>query len=85
MRPGEALALKQEDVDLVNKTIRINKTNYARSDRKKDFELTPPKTIGSVRIIDIDDIVVEKIQEIIDFRIMNNWKDDGLVFGEQES
>lgn len=84
MRPGEALALKQEDLDLVNKTIRINKTNYARSDRKKDFELTPPKTIGSVRIIDIDDIVVEKIQEIIDFRIMNNWKDDGFVFGEQE-
>lgn len=84
MRPGEALALKQEDVDLVNKTIRINKTNYAKSDRKKDFELTPPKTIGSVRIIDIDNIVVEKIHEIIDFRIMNNWKDDGFVFGEQE-
>ncbi|WP_223557050.1 tyrosine-type recombinase/integrase [Lysinibacillus sphaericus] len=84
MRPGEALALKQEDVDLVNKTIRINKTNFAKSDRKKDFELTPPKTIGSVRVIDIDDIVVDKIQELIDFRKSINWKEDGFVFGEQE-
>ena len=84
MRPGEALALRLEDVDLINKTIRINKTNYAKSDRKKDFELTPPKTIGSVRIIDIDDIVVDKIQELKDFRKSNNWNDDGYVFGEQD-
>ena len=84
MRPGEALALKLEDVDLQNKTIRINKTNYAKGDRKKDFELTPPKTIGSVRIIDIDDIVVEKIQELIAFRKLSKWQDHGYVFGEQD-
>jgi len=84
MRPGEALALRLEDVDLINKTIRINKTNYAKSDRKKDFELTPPKTIGSVRIIDIDDIIVDKIQELKDFRQSNNWNDDGYIFGEQD-
>lgn len=84
MRPGEALALRLEDADLINKTIRINKTNYAKSDRKKDFELTPPKTIGSVRIIDIDDIIVDKIQELKDFRKSNNWNDDGYVFGEQD-
>ncbi|WP_369436132.1 tyrosine-type recombinase/integrase [Lysinibacillus fusiformis] len=84
MRPGEALALKHEDVDLINKTIRINKTNFAKSERKKDFELTPPKTLGSVRIIDIDDIVVAKIQELINFRALHKWNDNGYVFGEKD-
>lgn len=84
MRPGEALALKNEDVDLINKTIRINKTNFAKSERKKDFELTPPKTLGSVRIIDIDDIVVAKIQELLEFRLLHKWNDNGYIFGEKD-
>ncbi|MEY2356043.1 hypothetical protein AB4857_15455 [Lysinibacillus capsici] len=40
MRPGEAVALKYEDVDLEKKVIHINKTVYAKKSIRGDFELT---------------------------------------------
>lgn len=84
MRPGEAVALKYEDVDLEKKVIHINKTVYAKKSLRGDFELTPPKTAGSVRSVDIDDIVVEKLKQLYQWREYREWTKSDFVFGDKE-
>ncbi|QTB24288.1 site-specific integrase [Lysinibacillus sphaericus] len=84
MRPGEAIALKLEDVDLDKKIININKTVYAKKSIRGDFELTPPKTFGSVRSVDIDDIVVEKLKQLYQWREDREWFKSDFVFGDKE-
>lgn len=82
MRPGEALALQLQDIDLVNKTIRITKTMYAKGNVKGEFELTPPKTKNAVRTIDIDEIVVNKIQTLLEFKVQKDWQPSSFVFSD---
>ena len=84
MRPGEAIALKLEDIDLDKKIININKTVYAKKSIRGDFELTPPKTFGSVRSVDIDDIVVEKLKQLYQWREDREWIKSDFVFGDKE-
>ncbi len=60
IRVGELLALKVEDIDLVNKTIRIDES-YTRL-KKKDI-ISSPKTEASKRIITIHDELAESLQE----------------------
>ena len=60
MRVGEVLALKVEDIDLVNKTIRVDES-YTRI-KKKDI-ITTPKTERSVREITIHDELCEDLAE----------------------
>ncbi|WP_375200627.1 tyrosine-type recombinase/integrase [Bacillus sp. RS11] len=84
MRPGEAVALKYEDVDLEKKVIHINKTVYAKKSIRGDFELTPPKTFGSIRSVDIDDIVVENLKQFYQCREDREWIKSGFVFGDKE-
>ncbi|MGE7999694.1 tyrosine-type recombinase/integrase [Lysinibacillus sp. NPDC093190] len=84
MRPGETIALKLEDVDLNKKIININKTVYAKKSIRGDFELTPPKTFGSVRSVDIDDIVVEKLKQLYQWREDRKWIKSDFVFGDKE-
>ncbi|MGB2870569.1 MAG: tyrosine-type recombinase/integrase, partial [Psychrobacillus psychrotolerans] len=81
MRPGEAIALKYEDIDLEKKSIRINKTTYAKKSLRGDFDLTPPKTISSIRTVDIDDIIVEKLKELFHYRVIREWIVSDYVFG----
>ncbi|MFF5994835.1 tyrosine-type recombinase/integrase [Lysinibacillus sp. KU-BSD001] len=82
MRPGEALALKLKDVDLKNKKIHITKTVYAKGSLRGDFELTPPKTKNAIRTIDIDDIVIEKIQYLLDYKEQKDWISSEYLFGD---
>jgi len=84
MRPGEAIALKLEDVDLDKKIININKTVYAKKSIRGDFELTPPKTFGSIRSVDIDDIVVEKLRQLYQWSEDRDWIKSDFVFGDKE-
>ncbi|MFJ8064853.1 tyrosine-type recombinase/integrase [Psychrobacillus sp. NPDC096426] len=84
MRPGEAIALKTDDIDLDKKIIRITKTVYAKANRKGDFELTPPKTNSSVRVIDLDDIIVEMISELYRYREEREWIISEFVFGDKD-
>lgn len=84
MRPGEAVALKYEDVNLEKKAIQINKTVYAKKSIRGDFELTPPKTFGSIRSVDIDDIVVEKLKQLYQWREDREWIKSDFVFGDKE-
>lgn len=54
LRIGEACALIWEDVDLVNKSIEINKTSSILSfDGSYEEIITPPKTKTSNRIVDM--------------------------------
>lgn len=58
MRPGEALALKWSDIDFEEGTINITKTLYNPKNKFDQFELTPPKTDGSIRKIDIEEELI---------------------------
>ncbi|WP_413362297.1 tyrosine-type recombinase/integrase [Lysinibacillus sp. 3P01SB] len=80
MRPGEAIGLKLKDIDLENKQIHITKTVYAKKSVRGDFELTPPKTKKALRTIDIDDIVVEKINYLYEFRKNKDWLPSEFAF-----
>lgn len=48
LRGGELLALTPDDIDIKNKTLRVNKTKHTSG------EITAPKTLSSVRTIEID-------------------------------
>ena len=72
IRVGELLALKVDDIDLENKTIRIDES-YTRL-RKKDIVSTP-KTDNSVRMITIHDELAEDLQ--------GQTRSEALVFCRQ--
>lgn len=84
MRPGEAIALQLDDINYTAKTIRVNKTMFFKSGIISDFEVTPPKTLNSVRIIDVDDIVLTKLQELAQHRKRKRWAKSKFVFAEAD-
>lgn len=49
LRAGELLAITPEDIDIENKTLSVNKTKHTSG------IFTSPKTLSSIRIIEIDD------------------------------
>ena len=49
LRVGELLAVPQKDIDIKNKTLSVNKTKHASG------VFTSPKTLSSVRTIEIND------------------------------
>lgn len=53
LRAGELLAITPEDIDIKNKTLSINKTKHISG------IFTSPKTLSSVRTIEIDDSTLE--------------------------
>ncbi|MEC1863182.1 tyrosine-type recombinase/integrase [Bacillus licheniformis] len=61
MRSGELCALKWSDVNFETSEIRITKTIYSEKGMK-GYELTPPKTTGSIRTIEIDAQVMEMLK-----------------------
>ncbi|MCR5778071.1 MAG: site-specific integrase [Lachnospiraceae bacterium] len=62
IRVGELLALKVEDIDFENMTIRIDET-YTRL-KRKDI-ISAPKTVNSERIITIHKELAESLKEYI--------------------
>jgi len=53
LRAGELLAVPQKDIDIKNKTLSVNKTKHTSG------IFTSPKTISSVRTIEINDRTLE--------------------------
>ncbi len=70
MRTGEVFALTWNDIDLVNKIIKINKTVYAK-DKKEDgsWYLGTTKTVGSYREVYICDTLYSILS---DYRELQN-------------
>lgn len=62
MRSGELLALKWSDVDFNTNEIRITKTLYNPDNNMKNYELTPPKTEGSIRTITMEKEIIDLLQ-----------------------
>lgn len=64
MRSGELCALKWTDVNFSSKEIRITKTLYTEDNNKHNFELTPPKTKGSIRTIEVDEEIIKMLKKL---------------------
>lgn len=62
MRSGELCALKWSDVDFDENTIRITKTLYNENNNMREYELTPPKTEGSIRVISVEKEVMDLLK-----------------------
>ena len=66
MRTGEILALRYSDIDLDNRTIKVNKT------RNKGIE-TVPKTLSSFRDVEIFDVLFPYLEKhIINYKKSND-------------
>jgi integrase len=62
MRSGELCALKWADINFETNEIRITKTLYNPNNNMRQYELTPPKTKGSIRTFDIDDSIMDLLK-----------------------
>ncbi|AZS15316.1 tyrosine-type recombinase/integrase [Paenibacillus lutimineralis] len=89
MRPGELCALKVNDFNFETNEVRISKTLYSEKKNMKEYEVVPPKTIGSIRVVTIDESVMVLIKALMDRRntIMSLNKkidpafhDEGFIF-----
>ena len=63
MRSGELCALKWSDVNFETNEIRITKTLYNPDNNMRKYKLTPPKTKGSIRTVDIDESVMKLLKK----------------------
>lgn len=63
LRAGELCALKWSDIDFGESTISISKTYYNPTNNRKEYKLLPPKTPSAVRLIDIDDTVINELNK----------------------
>lgn len=59
MRSGELCALKWSDINFDTNEVRITKTLYNPDNNMRKYELTPPKTKGSIRTFDVDDSIIK--------------------------
>jgi integrase len=89
MRAGELSALQWPDIDFDHKLISITKTIYAPNDNMHDYELTPPKTITSVRTFDVIDDVIEllhkhKVRQAKAKLKCEDYHDDHLVIANDQ-
>lgn len=64
MRIGEAICLKWKDIDFENESITINKTYYNPNNNKYKYQLTPPKTDSSNRVILIDTLILDLLESL---------------------
>lgn len=84
MRPGEALALKLEDIDLDKKIININKTVYA----KKAFVATSnshrPKPLATSAPSILMILSWRNLKQLYQWREDREWITSDFVFGDKE-
>jgi integrase len=86
MRAGELCALKWRDVDFDEQTISITKTCYNPTNNKKEYKLLTPKTSTAVRVIDVDETVINELklhqafQKKVIMRHRNTYYDQDFIF-----
>lgn len=62
MRSGELCALKWPDINFSKGTVRITKTIYNENNNMKDYQITPPKTEGSIRTINVEGEILDLLK-----------------------
>ncbi|MBW7453858.1 tyrosine-type recombinase/integrase [Paenibacillus sepulcri] len=65
IRSGELCALKETDFDFESLKMRITKTIYNPNNNMSEYELVPPKTVGSIRTIELDENIMMMIKALI--------------------
>lgn len=65
MRVGELCSLQKSDLDFKNNTISITKTIYSRTENMHDYELITPKTEDSVRVIDMEQPIMDLLKNLV--------------------
>lgn len=86
IRAGELCALKWTDIDFENCTISITKTYYNPTNNILKYELLPPKTKKSKRVIEIDPVIIamlekhKAMQNKAKMRLRSTWHDKGFIF-----
>lgn len=86
LRIGELCALKWSDLDFDQQLISITKTYYNPTNNQKKYKLLTPKTINSIRKIDIDQTVINALkqhllfQKKVKLRLNNSYNDENFIF-----
>ena len=86
LRPGEALALKWDDVDFKRQTLRIDETLSRKDDKLKNrLSFGTPKSHRSERVIalreDAIKVLLEQKQKLLVERCeAKSWQEMGLIF-----
>ena len=90
MRVGELCALKWKDVDFEKHTISITKTCYNPTNNIRKYELLPPKTKTSRRVIDVDTVVLAELeihrvwQNIVRMEHRDTYHDKDFIFAKMK-
>lgn len=90
MRAGELCALKWRDIDFEKRTISITKTCYNPTNNTKKYELLPPKTKKSRRVIDVDAVVLVELeihrarQNIVRMEHRDTYHDKDFIFAKMK-
>ncbi|WP_163538267.1 site-specific integrase [Gracilibacillus sp. YIM 98692] len=74
MRSGELLALKWSDINFKTREIRITKTLYNENGKMSEYELTPPKTEGSIRTIVMEQEIMDMLKAHQKQQVKNKMK-----------
>jgi len=86
IRGGELCALKWSDIDFESRTIKITKTYFNPQNNIKLYELQPPKTRSSKRIIIVSQKIIKELekhqarQNKTKMRNRDVWHDENFVF-----
>jgi len=86
IRAGELCALKWQDIDFNEQTIKISRTYYNPKNNIQDYELQPPKTKTSRRTIHVSKRVINELKihraKQNKFKMLNKdrWHDEDFVF-----
>ena len=81
LRIGEMFALTWNDINLDKKVLSIKKSLSTKIDNKK-YIITTPKTKNSIRDIDLDDNLVEKLKEHYNHeKKIYNFSKEMFIFG----
>ncbi|TYO69957.1 site-specific integrase [Rossellomorea marisflavi] len=90
MRVGELVALKWKDIDFKEQTISITKTYYNPTNNTLEYQLVPPKTRKSKRIIIVDEHVIEALQRHKESQDKvkrfygESYHSEGFIFAKKE-
>ena len=90
LRIGELLALKWADFNAEQATLRITKTLYNPTNNFEKYQLLTPKTTGSKRTIEIDDMLVKMLkkhkikQKEIKLKNKPIYQDNGFIFARDD-